>query len=358
MKTAPPFFKSLRKFCSIFLLTFPCAFLFVPSQSEACTRVVYECGDMIATGRTMDWKENPLTNIYVFPRGMQRNGGLSDNSMKWISKYGSVVAAGYDIGVCDGMNEEGLVANMLFLPESVYTKENENRTVMGISVWTQYILDNFATVQEAVDELSKDSFYLDAPELPNGSKSTLHMAISDRFGNNAIIEYLDGTVTIYENKDYRILTNSPAYNLQLAVNDYWKQVGGLNMLPGTNKSSDRFARGSFYISAVTQSEDASIAIPALMSVMRNVSVPYGISMPDNPYISSTRWRIIADQKNLVYYFENTVPMYMFHINLKDVDFSPGSGERVLKLSDGSEYNGNATPMLRDSEKPFSFLILK
>lgn len=333
------------------------SFLF-PVESQSCTRVVYECGDMVATGRTMDWKEDPQTNIYVFPRGERRSGGLADNAMRWISKYGSVVAAGYDIGVCDGMNEEGLVANMLFLPESVYTKDNEDRKVMGISIWTQYILDNFATVEEAVEELSKDTFYLDAPMLPNGSKSTLHMAISDRTGNNAIIEYLDGIINIYEGKDYRILTNSPAYNLQLAVNDYWQQVGGLNMLPGTNKSSDRFARGSFYVGAVTQSESEAVAVPALMSVMRNVSVPYGISMPDNPYISSTRWRIIADQKNLVYYFENTLPMYMFHLNLKDIDFTEGSGERVLKLSDGTEYNGDATLALRISEKPFTFLLLK
>lgn len=327
-------------------------------DSEACTRVVYECGDMIATGRTMDWKEDPQTNLYVFPRGIERKGAISANTVTWKSKYGSVVAAGYDIGVCDGLNEEGLVANMLFLPESVYEKENDQRAVMGISIWTQYILDNFSTVEEAVAELSKDKFYLDAPELPNGSKSTLHMAVSDRYGNNAIIEYLYGAVSVYEGKQYRVLTNSPAYNLQLAVNDYWKQVGGMNMLPGTNKSSDRFARASFYIEAVDQSPSAEIAVPVLMSVVRNVSVPYGISMPDNPYISSTRWRVISDQKNLVYYFENTVPMFMCSVNLKAIDFSEGSGERILRLSDGTVYHGDATSYFVKTSKPFSFLFMK
>lgn len=327
-------------------------------NSDACTRVVYECGDMIATGRTMDWKEDPMSNIYIFPRGIERKGGLSENSIEWTSKYGSLAVAGYDIGICDGMNEAGLVANMLFLPESKYERENDSRLIMGISIWTQYILDNFATVAEAVEQLAKDEFRLDAPELPNGSKSTLHMAISDRYGDNALIEYLDGNVTIYHNKDYRVLTNSPAYDLQLAVNDYWKQVGGLNMLPGTNKSSDRFARGSFYVGAVVQSETDSVAIPALMSVMRNVSVPYGISMPDNPHISSTRWRVIADQKNLTYHFENVLPMFMFYIDLKSIDMSPGSGERVLKLSNGAIYNGDATSGIEGVEHPFNFLFLK
>ena len=348
----------MRFLTNIFFIAILVTIGLIPLKTEACTRVVYECGDMIATGRTMDWKEDPKTNLYIFPRGISRSGGLSPNSIHWVSKYGSVVAAGYDIGVCDGLNEAGLAANMLFLPESVYEKENDERTIMGISIWTQYILDNFATVREAVEDLSKDIFRLDAPELPNGSKSTLHMAISDKEGNNAIVEYLDGSVTIYEGKDYRVLTNSPAYNLQLAVNDYWQQVGGMNMLPGTNKSSDRFARASFYVKAVDQSEDAAKAVPVLMSVVRNVSVPYGISMPDNPFISSTRWRVIADQKNLVYYFENTLPMFMFHVELKSIDFSPGSGERILKLSDGSVVEGDATTRFTRSEKPFSFLFLK
>ena len=32
--------------------------------------------DRVVTGRTMDWKEDIMTNIYVFPRGIQRMGCL------------------------------------------------------------------------------------------------------------------------------------------------------------------------------------------------------------------------------------------------------------------------------------------
>lgn len=328
-------------------------------KSDACTRVVYEGPEgMTATGRTMDWKEDPQTNLYIFPRGIEKKGAESAATVEWKSKYGSVVAAGYDIGICDGINEKGLVANLLFLPESVYETENDDRRVMGLSIWTQYVLDNFADVEEAVKELSKDSFRIDAPDLPNGVKSRLHLAISDPTGNSAIIEYLDGHVSIYEGKEYQVLTNSPAYNLQLAVNDYWKQVGGLNMLPGTNRSSDRFARASFYINAVAQTPDPSIAIPTVFSVIRNVSVPYGISTPDSPHISSTRWRSVCDQKDLVYYFEKTVPMAVMHVNLKDIDFSEGSGERVLKLTDGKIYEGNVTSEFIKSPHPFHFLFAK
>lgn len=328
-------------------------------KSDACTRVVYDGPDgMTVTGRTMDWKEDPQTNLYIFPRGLERKGAESANTISWISKYGSVVAAGYDIGICDGMNEKGLVANLLFLPESVYETENDVRPILGLSIWTQYVLDNFATVEEAVNELKNDKFRIDAPDLPNGVKSRLHLAISDATGNSAIVEYLDGHVSIYEGKQYQVLTNSPAYNLQLAVNDYWKQVGGLNMLPGTNRSSDRFARASFYINAVAQTPDPNIAVPTVFSVIRNVSVPYGISTPDSPHISSTRWRSVCDQKDLVYFFEQTVPMAVMHVNLKEIDFSKDKGERVLKLTDGKNYEGDVTSEFVRSSHPFKFLFAK
>ena len=162
-----------------------------PTGSEACTRAVYlGPDDMVVTGRTMDWKEDPQSNLYLFPRGVQRRGAISDNTIQWTSKYGSVVTAGYDIGTCDGMNEKGLVAGLLFLPESVYDRPGDTRPVMGISIWTQYVLDNFATVREAVDELKKETFRIDAPRMPNGSASTLHLAITDETGNTAILEYL------------------------------------------------------------------------------------------------------------------------------------------------------------------------
>ena len=133
---------------------------------EACTRAVYIGPDnLIVTGRTMDWKEDIMSNLYVFPRGIQRAGYNKGETVTWTSKYGSVIATGYDIGTCDGMNEKGLVASLLFLPESVYKRLGDKRPVMGISIWTQYVLDNFATVREAVDELKKEIFRIDAPRL-------------------------------------------------------------------------------------------------------------------------------------------------------------------------------------------------
>lgn len=325
-------------------------------KAEACTRAVYIGTDnMVVTGRTMDWKEDIMSNIYVFPRGVARAGYNKGETVKWTSKYGSVIATGYDIGTCDGMNEKGLVASLLFLPESVYDRPNDNRPVMGISIWTQYVLDNFATVHEAVEELKKETFRIDAPRMPNGSASTLHMAITDEKGNTAVLEYLDGTLSIHEGKEFQVMTNSPRYDYQLAINDYWKEVGGLQMLPGTNRSSDRFVRASFYINAIPKTSDAQTAVASVLSVMRNVSVPFGITTPDKPYISSTRWRSVADQKNKVYYFDSVLTPNLFWLDLKKIDFSPKAGIKKLALTNGEIYTGDAVKDLKDSQS-FVFLF--
>ena len=67
--------------------------------------------------RSMDWVEDMHTNLWVFPRGMKRDGGLGKGSIEWTSKYGSVVASIYEGGTADGMNEKGLVVNELALVE-------------------------------------------------------------------------------------------------------------------------------------------------------------------------------------------------------------------------------------------------
>lgn len=324
--------------------------------SDACTRAVYlGPEDIVVTGRTMDWKEDPQSNIYFFPRGMTRRGGMTDNTVKWTSSYGSVVTAGYDIGVCDGINEKGLVANLLFLAESDYHRAGDNRPVMGLSIWTQYVLDNFATVDEAVEELGKELFRIDDPDLPNGAKSTLHLSISDSTGNSAIFEYIAGKLVIHSGKDCQVMTNSPTYDKQQTLDDYWNQIGGLVMLPGTNRASDRFVRASFYIKVLPQTSDYRQAVAGVFSVMRNVSVPLGISIPSQPNIASTRWRTVADQKNLVCYFESTLSPDIFWIDLKKLDFSPKAKIRKLSLTDGEIYSGDAADKTRDSE-PLQFLF--
>jgi penicillin V acylase-like amidase (Ntn superfamily) len=274
---------------SVWLLVF--AYGARPPLAPACTRVVFLGTDnQVVTARSMDWKTDIGTNLWIFPRGMARNGEAGPNSVKWISRYGSVIASAYDVSTSDGMNEKGLVANLLWLAESEYPKPDSNRPGLALSLWAQYLLDNFATVREAVDALTAEPFTLITANVPGEDRlATVHLAISDATGDSAIIEYISGKQVIHHDRKYQVMTNSPIFEKQLALEEYWAEIGGTVMLPGTNRAADRFARASFYINAIPKDQSPDLTLASVFSVIRNVSVPYGITTPDQPNISSTRW---------------------------------------------------------------------
>ena len=91
------------------------------------------------------------------------------------------------------------------------------------------------------------------------------------------------------------------------------------MLSGTNCSTDRFERASYFIDNILKTDKMKVAIP---SVFRNCSFPFGISTPDECNISSTSWRSGSDQKNLICYFETSLTPNTFWVDLKKIDFSP------------------------------------
>ena len=323
-----------------------------------CTRVVYSGKNgMVATGRSMDWKTEMHSNLWVFPKGMERNGETGANSLKWTSKYGSVVTSAFEIASTDGMNEKGLVANLLWLPEAEYPIRDQSKPGLAITAWVQYMLDNFATVDEAVAAI-ENTFQVVSDLMPDGSRlATLHLSISDATGDCAIFEYTGGKLTVYHSKEYKVMTNSPTYNKQLALNEYWKSIGGLSFLPGTNRPSDRFARASFYINALPQTDDVRIAIASVFSVIRNTSVPYGISTPEFPEISTTQGRTVSDSKNLLYFFESSLTPNTFWVNLREIDLSEGAPVLKLSIANGETYHGNATKDFKPAQ-PFRFMGVK
>lgn len=307
-----------------------------------CTRVVYSGKDgIVATGRSMDWKTDMHSNIWIFPRGMERNGETGSNSLTWTSRYGSIVTSAFEIASTDGMNEKGLVANLLWLPETEYPVRDKNKPGLTITAWVQYMLDNFATVDEAVNFIDEDTFQVVSDMMPDGSRlATLHLSISDATGDCAIFEYIGKKLTIYHSKEYKVLTNSPTYNKQLALNEYWNSIGGLTFLPGTNRASDRFARASFYVNALPETDDLRIAVASVFSVIRNTSVPYGISTPDAPEISTTQWRTVSDSKDLIYFYESSLTPNTFWVNLREVDLSEGAPVLKLSIANGETYHGD------------------
>jgi len=329
------------------------------SSSWACTRLVFQgAKGHVITARSMDWKSDIVSNLWVLPRGMQRTGETGPNTVRWTSKYGSVITSGYDISTTDGVNEAGLNANLLWLVESQYPAFGANsKPGLSIAAWAQYVLDNFATVQQAVAALSEEPFTLVSDTMPGENRlTTVHLSISDASGDSAIVEYIGGKQVIHHGRQYQVMTNSPTFDQQLALNTYWKQIGGTTMLPGTNRAADRFARASFYVNAIPKDQSPNKALASVFSVIRNASVPYGLNTPEEPNISSTRWRTVFDHERKLYFFESALTPNTFWVDLKALDFSKEKG-KVMKIDLGPDqnhtYSGDATQQFKVSP-PFKF----
>lgn len=329
------------------------------SQADACTRAVYLGPQKtVLTSRSMDWTTDVGTNIWVFPRGVDRDGAAGANSIKWQSKYGSVVSTFFEVATADGINEKGLVANLLYLAESVYPKleKNDPRKTMSISAWAQYVLDNFQTVNEVVDALSKEPFIVQQVTTPDGYPGVGHLAVSDPSGDSAIFEYVNGKLVIHHDSKYQVMTNSPTFDQQLAINEYWKDVGPEAMLPGTSRAADRFVRASYYVGVAPQTADQMKSTIYSFAIIRDASVPFGGSMPNKPNIAATLWRTVSDQKNMLYYFDSSTAPNVFWLELKDIDFGSKETKRLL-VSGGPSYAGNSVKALQPTT-PFKFLVAK
>lgn len=255
--------------------------LMLAPVAEACARAVYTgANGTVITARSMDFAVDIPTDLWVMPRGIARNGETGRNSLKWTSKYGSVVASGFDISTTDGVNEAGLNANLLWLVQSQYPDfDARSKPILAISLWAQWALDNFATVADAVAAMRADPFTLVTDDLPAqpGRRTTVHLSLSDATGDSAIVEYVGGRPVIHHSRDYRVMTNDPLYEEQLALNAYWKAVGGTAMLPGSSRAADRFVRASFYLDALPKDLEPNVALASMFGLIRNVSTPMASS---------------------------------------------------------------------------------
>ena len=88
-----------------------------------------------------------------------------------------------------------------------------------------------------------------------------------------------------------------------------------------------------------------------------VSVPYGISTPESPEISTTQWRTVSESKNLIYFFESSLTPNTFWVRLRDMDLSEGAPVLKLSIANGETYHGNTSKDFKPAQ-PFKFMGVK
>ncbi len=330
--------------------------LSLATTAVPCSRVLWNSGNgHIFVGRTQDWTEKINSAFHVYPRGIERTGAVAENPHKWTSKYGSLVVTGYDIGTHEGVNEKGLSAHILYLAgASDFGKRDTNREGIGIMQWAQYYLDNYASVAEAVEAQKTITFQIDPLILPNGFPTLVHISLSDKSGDSAVIEYVGGKAQVYHDKRFTVMTNEPTYDKQIENLKQYRTFGGDKPLPGERTPTDRFVRAAYYADGLPRPTNQDEGAAYMFSVIRNVSVPFGKPDPEKPNVSSTIFRTVQDLTGGRYYFESTDAPNVVWIDMSKLDFSSGKPERELQVEKNIlSLNGDVTSQIEDA-KPFVF----
>lgn len=325
------------------------------NTTMACTRVLKaDHAPAVMVGRTMDWSlpDQMPSNIWVYPRGIERYGLDRLNSLHWVSKYGSIVTTAQDEVMpvtTDGMNEAGLAVHLNMLNISNYGERNPNIPGMLVILWAQYYLDNFKTVAEAV-KATDGSFQITPFHDPITDKDgNVHLAIEDASGDSAIIEYVDGKATVYWNRDYTVMANEPAFSDQLHNLQKYQGVGGSQPLPGTSTSPDRFVRGSYYIQHLPEYTTVKDELAGVLSVLDNVSIPYGVTDENGQVASPTVWRVVSDLTNHVYYFSSRRSLSSIYVTLDKFNLREGSKPMRLVVRDRTDLSGDVTKLFEPVE---------
>ena len=303
--------------------------------ADACSRILWNDNKLaVVVARTMDWPESTEPVLTVFPRGMKRNGGrlgpvevIKDNPLTWTTKYGSLVTTIYGVGTADGFNERGLGAHMLFLKSADFGPRDTSKPGVNGGLWAQYLLDNAATVNEALALLDNVQVVMTEAR---GTKTTVHLAIEDASGDSAIIEYVGGKQVVHHGREFKIMTNDPTYDEQLALLkklDFSKPSSD-TPLPGNVKPTDRFQRIAYYLPMLPEPKSEREAVAGVLAIARNVSVPFGAPYKDFG-IYNTEYRTVTDLTNKRYFFELTTSPNVIWANLAKFKLAAGAPVMVL-----------------------------
>lgn len=327
-----------------------------PAAATACSRFLWNNNQLgVIAARTMDWPESTDPVLTVFPRGIDRNGGLlggevivQDGPARWTSKYGSMVTTLFGLGTVDGFNEKGLGVHLLYLDATDFGPRDTSLPAVHAGLWGQFVLDNCATVAEALEALKGIQVVMAEAR---GRKANLHLALEDASGDSAIVEYIEGKPVVHHGRQFTIMTNDPTYDQQLELLkklDFSKPSSD-TPLPGNVKATDRFQRMAYYAALLPEPKNEREAIASAFAIARNVSVPFGA-----PYkgfgIYNTEYRTVMNLTALRYYFELTTSPNVIWADLSKFDLSPGSPVKALN-PDNLELSGDVTEKFTALPKP-------
>jgi penicillin V acylase-like amidase (Ntn superfamily) len=292
--------------------------------SHACTTFNLIDSEFNLFGKNYDWYPDDGL-VIINKRGLLKTSIQLQNAVgspvSWKSKYGSITFNQYGREFpTGGINEAGLVVEAMMVPGVEYSAPDA-RPYIGKFQWRQYQLDNCETVEEVIATDSR----IRITDPSKGPRQ--HYLVSDRTGNCAVIEFIEGKMVFRtgEALPLRVLSNTP-YEESVLL---WKDQS----LPSTDphRSVGRF----FSVAKMVSSNDASkSAVDYSFDILNS-------ALQDN----MTRWSIVYDIRNLQVFFRTPGNAKIRRIDMSAVDFSCQSPARVLDVN--ADLSGDVTSRFQD-----------
>ena len=284
-----------------------------------CTTFCLKNKKEVLFGKNYDWMIGDGM-IFVNKRGVSKLSSEEENPARWVSKYGSVTFNQYGWeSPSGGMNEEGLVIELMWLDATQYPLADERPTI-DVLEWIQFNLDTAATTDEVIRN---------SQTVRISSPVKLHYLVNDRSGHAATIEFLDGKLVAHTGD--RLPYSSLANDTYAQSLEYSKR-GSASAGEG---SLDRFTR------AATKSKEFEN-----LAKSEKEAVDYAFDiLADVAQKNSTQWSIVYDQKRGRIYYRTRKRQELRSIDTTSLDFNCGTPVKVLDID--AKESGDVTRQFKN-----------
>lgn len=220
-----------------------------------------------------------------------------------------------------GMNEAGLVIELMWLDETVYPQADA-RPAIDVLEWIQRNLDTAATVAEVLKN---------AENVRIKSQVKIHYLVNDKDGNSAAVEFLNGNLVAHSGDKLTYST--------LANDTYDKSIKYLETTAPekakTSSSFDRFTRAAektkeFAAKPKSEQEAVNYAFDVLSDVAQK---------------GFTKWSVVYDQKRGKVYFRTAESPQIKSVDAKAFDYSCRAAVKIFDIN--AKDSGDVTAKFTD-----------
>ena len=291
----------MKKLVALFVLALYSSFSF------ACSTFLLNKNGHLVFGRNYDWVSGNGM-VVVNARGLKKSSFAVEGAKKisWISKHGSISFNQFGKEFPHGgMNEKGLVVELMWLTGTEYPKADE-RAALNELQWIQYQLDNCATVNDvlATDKLIR---------IGRDGAAPLHYLIADANGIAATVEFINGKMVVHNGKQlkYPVLTNTV----------YEEALRNTALKYRRDNSVDRFATACNMLQQYQQSNSNQAPVDYAFKMLNNIGQG-----------SYTKWSIVYDITHKEVHFITSDHNQRKRVWLNELDFGCNSTPAFFDLS--------------------------